>query len=476
MKKLSRRDLLRKGSLVVGATTLAACAPKVVKETVVVEKEVEKLVEQTVVVKEAVEVEKEVTRVVEKVVEKEAPQKVAEPYELRVNIRAGRDLNEYIEQVLDEFKTVEPNATVKLEVVPGGALEFAAKVLVLHAGGQMGDVVWSASRAGFNRRFMAIGIMADHNPFVEAESFDIGQYYGYCIDEATYEGALMALPHISEPGNIGLVLNLDLFEQAGVEPIGWDSTMEDLINAGKAIKEKTGMWGFGNETGYFRWVTHIRSFGGDLLNAEGTKCVLDDEKAMAAMQQQYDFVYADEIHPSPADIEGGINKMFQGGQVAMAAAWPINTTNWPKLITDFKAQGTMIPPGPAGRGSLLNQHMMSVASAAVHPEGAWEFVKWTCSRKFSLDRCLQALGGPVGMVSVWHSTEILKEFPVYAEWASVMDEVGPNYTAANLRGKELEDAFNQNIAAIMVQEVGVAEGLDRVRAECQKVLDKPIAK
>ncbi len=39
-----------------------------------------------------------------------------------------------------------------------------------------------------------------------------------------------------------------------------------------------------------------------------------------------------------------------------------------------------------------------------------------------------------------------------------MGTVGPNYTAANLRGKELEDAFNQNIMAIMVQEVSVEEG------------------
>ena len=56
-----------------------------------------------------------------------------------------------------------------------------------------------------------------------------------------------------------------------------------------------------------------------------------------------------------------------------------------------------------------------------------------------------------------------------------MDEVGPNYTAANLRGKELEDTFNQTISAILVQEVGVADGLERVRQACQDVLDKPIA-
>lgn len=80
------------------------------------------------------------------------------------------------------------------------------------------------------------------------------------------------------------------------------------------------------------------------------------------------------------------------------------------------------------------------------------------------------------MASVWHDVELLGEFPILEEWGRVMDKVGPNYTAANLRGKELEDASNRNATAIMVQEVGVEEGLRRVRDECQKVLDKPISK
>ena len=482
MSKLTRRALLRRGSVVLGASILAACAPKVIKETVVVKEEVEKVVKETVVVKEAVEVEKEVTRVVEKVVEKEAPKKVEQPFELRIHTRVGGDLDQYFETVLDQFKEIVPNATVKIEAVPGGALAYASKVLVLYAGGQVGDALWSASRVGFNRRFMAVGIFAPLDPHMEAEHFDIEQYYDYCIDEATYDGKVMALPHISEPGNIGLMMNLDLFEQAGVEPLTFDSTTEDLINAGQAIaKDKNGdgkpdVWAFGNSNNYFRWVTHVRSYGGDFLNSEGTKCVLDDEKALAAFQNQYDLVYKYKITPSPADTEQSVTKMFQGGSLAMYVGWPIHASQWPDRIKDFKVSSTIMVNGPAGHGSMLNQHMMSVAAVAKHPEAAWEWVKWTCSRKFSIERALKGLGGPTGMASVWHDPGLLQEFPPWQEWAAIMDHVGPNNTAANLRGKELEDTLNQGISGIMVEEVGVKEGLERIREECQKVLDKPIAK
>lgn len=124
---------------------------------------------------------------------------------------------------------------------------------------------------------------------------------------------------------------------------------------------------------------------------------------------------------------------------------------------------------------MLNQHMMSVAAASQHKDAAWEWVKWTCSADFSKTRALQGLGGPVGMPAVWHDEELLSAFPAWTEWADIMDNVGPNYTAANLRGKEVEDAFNQGVSAIMVQEVGVEEGLINIKDAVQAILDKSVA-
>ncbi|MCD6519263.1 MAG: hypothetical protein J7M05_05000 [Anaerolineae bacterium] len=69
-KKIGRRDFLALTGLATAGTMLAACQPKVVKETVVVEKPVEKVVTKVVekekVVTQVVEKEKVVTKVVEK--------------------------------------------------------------------------------------------------------------------------------------------------------------------------------------------------------------------------------------------------------------------------------------------------------------------------------------------------------------------------------------------------------------------------
>lgn len=399
-----------------------------------------------------------------------------ETFDLRVHVRAGGDLSDYFAQVQDQFKEIVPEAEVKLEVVPGNALDYAAKMLTLMAGAQVGDAVWSASRVGFNRRFMAIGLLMPLESFVEAESFNVEQYYPYCIEEATYDGQLMALPHISEPGQIGLLMNLDLLEQAGVEPLTFESTLEDLINAAAAVRESAGenIFGFTRPNDYFNWVTHARSFGGDFLNPEGTECILD-ENALAAFQHLYDLVYDLGVAPAPAQIAENVDKMFQGQSLALTPCWPVQASQLPQTIQDFQVGTTMLPPGPAGRGSMLNQHMMSVAAAATHPEAAWEWTKWTCSADFSLTRGLAGRGGPVGIPEVWHNEELLTKFPSWREWAQVMDEVGPNYTAANLRGKELEDTFNQGVSSIMVQETTVEQGFENLVAACQEVLNRPPA-
>ncbi|MBN1810919.1 MAG: ABC transporter substrate-binding protein [Anaerolineae bacterium] len=92
-EKLSRRQFLSAAAMTAAGAALVACQPQtvIVKETVQVEKEVEKVVKETVVVEKEVEVEKEVTKVVEKVVEVTvAPEDVKESPALFAQVSEGK--------------------------------------------------------------------------------------------------------------------------------------------------------------------------------------------------------------------------------------------------------------------------------------------------------------------------------------------------------------------------------------------------
>ncbi len=69
----------------------------------------EKVVKETIVVEGA-------PQVVEKVVvATQAPEPIEQPYELRIQTRVGADLDQYFTTVLDQFKEIVPNATVKID-------------------------------------------------------------------------------------------------------------------------------------------------------------------------------------------------------------------------------------------------------------------------------------------------------------------------------------------------------------------------
>ena len=70
--QIGRREFLRLSAVTAAGVAVAACQPQtvIIKETVEVEKQVEKVVKETVVVEKEVQVEKEVTKVVEKEVTK----------------------------------------------------------------------------------------------------------------------------------------------------------------------------------------------------------------------------------------------------------------------------------------------------------------------------------------------------------------------------------------------------------------------
>jgi len=501
-RMISRRQVLRKvavlgAGLAFAGPVLAACGPtptpKVVKETVVVKEVVEKPVEKVVtkivagtpvkeVVKETVVVEKPVEKVVTKEVVKEVTVAPAakKPVTLRVHTRQGADLDVFWTEKQKLFLDRYPHVTIKLEVVPGGVEPYAAKMLAVFAANQVGDVIWSASRAGFSRQFMSLGMMRPLDDLMKSEGFDLGLYYPNCIAEVTYEGKVMALPYISEPGNLGIANNLNLMKQRGAKPLTWDSTLDDLVKTAVACQfdenkdGKIDHFGWGVSRTYFAMVAYFRSFGGDLLSPDGKKCVMYSPEVKATVKWHHDLIYKHKGSLTPAEVEESTDQMFFAGRLGMAQYWPFAVLSWRVTIKDkFQSSFTVNPPGPKGRGSLLNQHMMSVAAASKSVEEAWAYVKWACSRELVKIGCLEGKRGPVGMASIYHDPDILAKIPEWEEWARIMDNVGPNYIAANLRGREMEDAFNNGIQEIWLNKIGVDEGVSKVAKAVQDVLDKP---
>jgi len=134
-KKVSRRQFLTGLGATAGAAMLAGCTPQVVKETVVVEKPVEKVVKETVIVEGTPEV---VEKVVEKVITA-----TPEPATVYIWSYWTPPRDEAMQKSLDAFMELHPNITPIHQLLPSSGA--AEKILTAIAGGQPPDILMLSS-------------------------------------------------------------------------------------------------------------------------------------------------------------------------------------------------------------------------------------------------------------------------------------------------------------------------------------------
>ena len=369
-------------------------------------------------------------------------------------------------------------ARLEIEVLAPDPVQYATKVLVAHSAGELGDAAWSTSRAGYTKQLAARGVFAPLEPLARADRLALTEYYPNALGEATWEGTLYSLPHITEPGQVGLMWNTNLFAGTSVRPpgLGWtyDALRDAATELSRGPTDAREQLGYAGSFGLLGFLPLLRAFGGDLLSADGTRCVLDTPQALAAVQWQHDLLQRRFAAPAPGQAPAG---GFNGGRLAMQPIWPVSIKAVPlQLGGSFAVASTLLPAGPGGeRGTMLNSHTMGVVKATKHPDEAWAWVKWSCGRDYSVQRVLAGNGGPTGRPDAWRDAQVLREIPEWKDWADLMDRARPNHVPANLRGQELEAAFDQHTGVIWRGELGPADGIKQTAAAVQEVLRLPRA-
>jgi len=271
-KKLSRRTFLCTFSIGTTAVLLAACQPKIVEVTKIVERE--KIVKETVevekIVKEAVEVEKEVTRVVEKEVVKPAPKLQGEL------IFWGHDQHP-IDLAATGF--VERYPEVKW-VSPHPADRGKKYTAALAAGSGCPDLYWAeateAQDWGCNELLTdlteeILPYKDDYHPLKLNEAFvaKTGKYVGW-------------------PGDISVsayYYRPDKFEEGGYADVDWDKLTYDDFCLMSAELAKQGKYTFcfpaDGWSALYMYALH--QLGGTAVSQDGQKIMVGDEKGIHAM-------------------------------------------------------------------------------------------------------------------------------------------------------------------------------------------------
>ena len=443
--KYTRRAFLAGSLLVAGATVLAACAPK--QPTEAPKKE-----EPTAAPK------------------KEEPTKAApkEPVTIVFHDRAGSHC-EWHKKRADLFQQTYPGVTLQFDEIPG---DHIAKQYALAASGTIGDVVWCYNNACGEA--VRKGVPLPLDDIISARKFDTSVFWKEMLACFTVDGKIYGIPNHGHYGTNVYYYNEDLFKAAGVPLPNPDWTVNDLVEAAKKITKEPDVWGVRtNGTGGEHVPQYMRNFGGSVMNAEGTKCLLDSEGSKAAIKWLYDLKYTHKV--DPCICADATRDNFVAGKVGTYnwtpgyAAEFTNIKEW-----TFKWACMIAPQGPNGeRGTQASGAAFCVTKASKHPNEAFNVLEFYSTLEDGVEHVWGGAGSPGTRSDVWESQRLNDYNPIYRILVGIHPEgPAPYYFPKNGRVSECITTVDNNLQAIWTGKLGLDEGIATAQKAVQEILDR----
>jgi len=229
--KISRRKFVKGIAVTTAGAILAACKPEIVKETVIVEKPVEKIVKE--IVKETVIVEG-TPQVVEKVVEKVVTTTPVPMELVEITFARGEHVAQPLIQDAPAREALKEAAGVYLKLMPTPSADFKTKRNMLLATNQVPDMMRIGSGIGTIMDYADPSVLTSLMPLIDQYAPNVKKY----VEAMSYMpryflgGALYALP--CETYNLKVqapmpMVRKDLLEKLGLPaPEDFDQLYEVL--------------------------------------------------------------------------------------------------------------------------------------------------------------------------------------------------------------------------------------------------------
>jgi len=279
------------------------------------------------------------------------------------------------QELCAQFEAQHPN--IKVEIINEPGDRAMDKLQQMVAAANPPDVM--SIHGAYFMPLAAKGALLDLEPYIQKDaSFDLADFYPSLVHLCRYEGKLYSLPRYTSV--YVLFYNKDLFDAAGLEYPDDTWTWDDYLAAARKLtndspepeRKRFGtvidFWG----ARIYPWVW---ANGGEILDAEGKRCLLDQPASQEALQFLVDLRHKWNVCPptTMADRRQNI-AMFVNGQVSMfqTGAWDI------QQMREAKTLRWDIAPLPRKKqhATLLGMENYAIASGTKHPAEAWELFKF----------------------------------------------------------------------------------------------------
>ncbi|WLD95414.1 extracellular solute-binding protein [Alkalihalobacillus sp. AL-G] len=254
---------------------------------------------------------------------------------------ADKDENKYhwIEAKKAEFEEKYPG--VKIEIVQTPWAEMNDKLSIAIAGRAWPDIApVDISGGSVNINHIKQGVVAPFDPYLTDE--EMSDFYENAVEAYTHDGKLYGIPNSISVH--AMLLNLDIFEEKGVEPPKdgkW--TYDEFVEKMEALTGD-GVDGFSTYIlpGYYEAWPFLLMDGGYPLSDDLAEYTFDSEEAISGLQKLVDLKFKYDVTPESMggqDVGGTWKAWGSADQRTVAvepwATWAIASAQSEAFKTNF---------------------------------------------------------------------------------------------------------------------------------------------
>jgi multiple sugar transport system substrate-binding protein len=377
-------------------------------------------------------------------------------------------------QMESDFAKNHPDIRVNSVTLTWGA-PYYTKLAMAAVGGQPPDVA-----------IMHLSRMSGYAPGGLLMPFDEAQLaqYGITADKflpeiwnnAHYQGKLYALPLDTHP--FVMYYNTDICRKAGL--LGADGNLVSLvgpnamIDALQKVQKATGVLGLAVDTQDVNpWRVFYALYGqmgGKILTPDGSKLVLDDNKALQVLTFMADLTLKAKV-ASPTIDYGGAVALFASGKAGFfwQGEWEVTTFQTTKLPFNM----TLFPNIFGNNTTQADSHTFILPmQASVDQQrlaSSLEFISFMLK-----DSMVWAQGGHIPAYQPVVKSTAYQQMKPQANYAAQAQQIVYDPLAwFSGSGSQMETQGGAAFQAVMSGQLTPKQGLDEYRSYMQKMLNTP---
>jgi multiple sugar transport system substrate-binding protein len=252
------------------------------------------------------------------------------------------------------------------------------KLVTLVAGGVPPDTAQAHYSNGVD---LAVrGVIQSLDSLMSRDRINRADYVPGAVHAFQWKGVQYAIP--KDNGFRVLFYNLDLFDKVGVrypdESWTWDTWLDAArrltVREGGAGKQwgTTALWAVMNDAP--SWYL-IRTFGGELYNADFTEFLITKPETVDAIQWSADLELVHNVVPKSAELPTP-GDSFINGYAAMTINFAQMVFNLKQAKASHQYDVVVLPAGRAGRVLNATSSAHSLPTGAAKADAGWELLKY----------------------------------------------------------------------------------------------------